>query len=420
MEENISKIARRVVVTGIGTVNCTGLTVEESWANIVAGKSGLGTLTLTDTSKINVHIGGQAWGFDPTKYMDPREARRRDRFCQLAVAATRMALDHSGLIVTEDNADDIGCIYGTGAGGLSSFAEFSRIFEREGSRKLHPFAVPMVLNDSASSSIAIDWNLRGPNVTPVSACAAGADAIGLAYRLIQIGDVRAVVTGGTEMPLNPMPMAAFDRLGAMSRNNDHPETASRPFDKNRDGLVMGEGAATLILEDLEFAQARGAHILAEIIGYGCTSDAFHVTAPAENGVGAAKAMQRALRDADLTPQDIDWISPHATSTPMNDKFETAAIKSVFGEQAYRIPISGTKAMTGHMMAATGALEVIFGIKAIETGWIPPTINLDTPDPDCDLDYVPHQARQVTVNTFMSNAFGFGGHNSVLIFKRFVA
>jgi 3-oxoacyl-[acyl-carrier-protein] synthase II len=416
----MSDKSRRVVVTGIGTVNCTGLTVEESWTNIVAGKTGLGTLTLVDTSRINVHIGGQAWGFDPTKYMDPREARRRDRFCQLAVAATRMALDHSGLAISEDNADDIGCIYGTGAGGLQSFAEFSKVFEQEGSRKLHPFAVPMVLNDSASSSIAIDWNLRGPNVTPVSACAAGADAIGLAYRLIQMGDAHTIVTGGTEMPLNPLPMAAFDRLGAMSRNNDHPQAACRPFDKDRDGLVMGEGAATLILEDLGTARARGAHILAEIVGYGCTSDAFHVTAPAENGIGAAKAMKRALCDAGLTPQDIDWISAHATSTPLNDKFETAAIKSVFDEQAYRVPISGTKSMTGHMMAATGALEVIFGIKAIETGWVPPTINLDTPDPECDLDYVPNQARQVTVNTFMSNAFGFGGHNSVLIFKRFAA
>jgi len=409
---------RRVVVTGVGAVSCLGLTAEDSWASALAGKSGLGTLTVTDTSRINVHMGGQAWGFDPTQYMDPREARRRDRFCQLAVAAARMALDHSGLPITEDTADDIGCIYGTGAGGLQAFAEFSKVFEQEGSRKLHPFAVPMVLNDAASSAIAIDWNLRGPNITPVSACAAGADAIGLAYRLIQIGDARAVVTGGTEMPFNPLPMAAFDRLGAMSRDNDHPKTACRPFDKNRDGLVMGEGAATLILEDLAFAQARGAHILAEIVGYGCTSDAFHVTAPAENGIGAAKAMRRALADASLTPQDIDWISAHATSTPLNDKFETTAIKSVFGERAYQIPVSGTKAMTGHMMAATGALEVIFGIKAIETGWVPPTINLDTPDPDCDLDYVPNQARQVTVNTFMSNAFGFGGHNAVLIFKRF--
>jgi 3-oxoacyl-[acyl-carrier-protein] synthase II len=409
---------RRVVVTGIGTVNCIGLTVEETWAGVLAGKCGLGQIDLYDTSALNVHIGGQVWGFDPAKYMDPRDARRRDRFCQLAVAATREALDHAGLKITEDNADDIGCIYGTGAGGLQSFVELTHIFDKEGPRRLHPFAVPMVIDDSASSAIAIDFNLRGPNFAPVSACAAGADAIGLAFRLICNGDVQAVVAGGAETPLHALPMAAFDRLGAMSRNNDHPKTACRPFDKNRDGLVMGEGAATLILEELHFAQARGVKILAEVVGYGCTSDAYHVTAPAENGIGAAKAMRRALKDAGVTPADIDWISPHATATELNDKFETAAIKSVFGERAYHIPVSGTKAMTGHMMAATGALETIFGIKAIETGCIPPTINYETPDPECDLDYVPHQARQVTVNTFMSNAFGFGGHNAVLIVKRY--
>ncbi|CAG0936095.1 3-oxoacyl-[acyl-carrier-protein] synthase II [Thermoflexales bacterium] len=410
--------ARRVVITGLGTVNCTGLTIEESWANVLAGKSGIGYFDLYDASALNVRIGGQAWGFDPTKYMDAREARRRDRFCQLAVAATRQALDHAGLKITEDSADEIGCVYGTGAGGLQSFAEFIHVFDKEGHRRLHPFAVPMVLDDSASSAIAIDWNLRGPNFAPVSACAAGADAIGLAYRLICNGDAQAIVAGGTEMPLHALPMAAFDRLGAMSRNNDQPQMACRPFDKHRDGLVMGEGAATLIMEELSFAQARGAQILAEVVGYGCTSDAFHVTAPAENGIGAAKAMRRALCDAGLTPADIDWISPHATATDLNDKFETAAIRSIFGECAERIPVSGTKAMTGHMMAATGALEVLFGIKAIETGWIPPTINYETPDPECSLDYVPNQARQVTVNAFMSNAFGFGGHNSVLIFRRY--
>src|SRR5512139_2053226 len=409
---------KRVVVTGMGTVNCTGLTIEESWANVLAGKSGIGYFDLYDAAALNVRIGGQAWGFDPAAYMAPRDARRRDRFCQLAVAATRQALENAQLQVTEDNADDIGCVYGTGSGGIQSFFELTRVFATEGPRRLHPFAIPMVIDDSAASAIAIDWNLRGPNFAPVSACAAGADAIGLAFRLIQDGDAQAIVAGGTEMPLHALPMAAFDRLGAMSRNNDHPRTACRPFDKNRDGLVMGEGAATLILEELRFARARGAHILAEIAGYGCTSDAFHVTAPAENGIGAAKAMRRALHDAGLTAVDINWISAHATATDLNDKFETAAIKSVFSEHAYRVPISGTKALTGHMMAATGVLETLFGIKAIETGWVPPTINYETPDPECNLDCVPNQARQVTVNTFMSNAFGFGGHNGVLIFKRY--
>ncbi len=414
----MNPVKRRVVVTGLGTVNCTGLTVEESWSSVVAGRSGLGQVDLYDTSALNVHIGGQAWGFNPANYMDAREARRRDRFCQMGVAATRQAIEVARLVIAEDNADDIGCIYGTGSGGLLSMVELTHTFDQEGPRRLHPFAIPMVIDDSAASAIAIDWNLRGPNFAPVSACAAGADALGLAFRLIQFGEVKAVVAGGAEMTLHALPMAAFDRLGAMSRNNDHPKTACKPFDKNRDGLVMGEGAATLILEDLEFARARGASILAELVGYGCTSDAFHVTAPADNGIGAAKAMQRALRDANLTPADIDWISAHGTATALNDKFETAAIKSVFGERAYRIPVSGTKAMTGHMMAATGALEAIFGIKAVETGCIPPTINYDTPDPECDLDYVPQTARNLTVNTFMTNAFGFGGHNSVLIFKRF--
>jgi beta-ketoacyl-acyl-carrier-protein synthase II len=411
---------RRVVVTGMGTVNSTGLTVEESWTNIVAGNSGIGRVDLYDTSALNVHIGGQVRGFDPAKYMDSRDARRRDRFCQLGVAATRQALEDAQLPITGDNADDIGCLYGTGSGGLQSFVELVNVFHKDGPRRLHPFAIPMVIDDSAASAIAIDWNLRGPNFAPVSACAAGADAIGLALRLIRAGDARAIVAGGTEMPLHALPMAAFDRLGAMSRNNDHPQAACRPFDKNRDGLVMGEGAATLILEELHFAQARGARILAELVGYGCTSDAFHVTAPAENGVGAAQAMRRALNDAGLAPTDIDWISAHATATDLNDKFETTAIKSVFGEHAYRVPVSGTKALTGHMMGATGVLEAVFGIKAIEMGCVPPTINYETPDPDCDLDYVPNQARQVTVNTFMSNAFGFGGHNAVLIFKRYSA
>jgi beta-ketoacyl-acyl-carrier-protein synthase II len=417
MESMIDQ-TRRVVVTGMGTVNCTGLTVEESWANVLAGNSGIGHFDLYDASALNVRIGGQAWDFDPAKYMDPRDARRRDRFCQLAIAATRQAIEHAGLQITEDNADDIGCIYGTGSGGLQSFVEIAHVFDKEGPRRLHPFAIPMVIDDSAASAIAIDWNLRGPNFAPVSACAAGADAIGLAFRLIRGGDAQAIVAGGTEMPLHALPMAAFDRLGAMSRDNDHPKQACRPFDKNRTGLVMGEGAATLIVEELRFAQARGAPILAEIVGYGCTSDAFHVTAPAENGIGAAKAMRRALNDAGLTPADIDWISPHGTATDLNDRFETAAIKSVFGERAYHVPLSGTKALTGHMMAATGALESILGIKAIETGWVPPTINYETPDPECDLDVVPNQARPVTVNTFMTNAFGFGGHNAVLIFKRY--
>ncbi len=411
---------KRVVITGSGAVSPIGLTVEDNWQNVLAGKSGIGPITLFDSSPLGVHIAGELKGFDPANYMDAKEARRRDRFIQMAVAATRMALEQSELIINDANTNDIGCIYGTAVGGLKTYYDMVHTLDTGGPRRLPPFAIPSTICDGASSAISIDWGIRGPNFAPVSACSAGSDAIGLAYQAIQLGQCTAIVTGGTESPIIITGMAAFDRLGAMSHNDAHPERACKPFDKNRDGLVMGEGAATLILESLDYAMARGAKPLAEIIGYGATSDAFHVTAPAENGAGAARAIENALKDAGLQPQDIDWISAHATATSLNDKMESLAIKAAFGEQAYRVPISGTKAMTGHMMGATGALELIFGIKAIETGCVPPTINYDTPDPDCDLDYVPNVARAMTVNTVMSNAFGFGGHNSVLIVKRFEA
>ena len=409
----------RVVVTGMGTVNCTGSTVEESWANVVAGRSGIADITLFDHRECGVHFAGEVKNFDPAKYMDFKEARRRDRFCQMGVAAARMALDQAALVITEDNADEVGCIFGTGTGGMESYYQFVfSYYQGAGPRRIHPFAIPMVICDSAAGAMAIDWNLRGPNFAPVSACAAAADAIGLAYQAIQLGQAKAFVAGGSEATVHLVGILAFDRLGAMSHRNGDPAGACKPFDKNRDGIVMGEGAAALIVEDLEFAQARGAKILAEIVGYGATSDAFHVIAPAENGAGATRAMQRALRAARLRPPDIDWISAHGTATQLNDKVETTAIKDVFGEHAYQVPITATKPLTGHMMGATGALEVIFGIKAIETGMIPPTINYAMPDPECDLDYVPNVAREKRVDIFMSNAFGFGGHNAVLILKRF--
>ena len=414
-------MGKRVVITGMGTVNCTGLTVEESWANVIAGRSGVAPITLFDHSECGVHFAGEVKNFDPAIYMDFKEARRRDRFCQLGVAAAHMALDQAALTITEDNADDVGCIFGTGTGGMESYYQFVQAYHQtEGPRRIHPFAIPMVICDSASGAIAIDRNLRGPNFAPVSACAAAADAIGLAYQAIRLGQAKAFVVGGSEAAVHFVGILAFDRLGAMSHRNDDPVGACKPFDKNRDGIVMGEGAAALVVEDLEFAQARGAKILAEVVGYGATSDAFHVIAPAENGVGARRAMQRALQDAQLLPRAIDWISAHGTATQLNDKYETTAIKEVFGDYAYQVPITSTKPLTGHMMGATGALEAIFGIKAIETGVIPPTINYETPDSDCDLDYVPNTARACQVDTFMSNAFGFGGHNAVLILKRYTA
>ncbi len=412
------KQTKRVVITGMGTVNSLGLTVEDTWSNLLAGKSGIAPITLFDSSVCNVHIAGEVHNFDPGRYMDPKEARRRDRFCQLAVAATQMALAEARLTITEDLADDIGCIYGTGTGGMGSFYEMMMTFFQDGVRRIVPYIVSMVICDSASDAIAIDWNLRGPNFAPVSACAAAADAIGLAYQAIKVGQAKAFVAGGSEAPIHRAGITTFDRLGAMSRRNDQLQRACKPFDRNRSGIVMGEGAATLILEDLEFAQARGATILAEIIGYGATADAFHLVAPAENGVGAERAIRRAICDAGIELDEIDWISAHGTATDLNDKYETAAIKRIFGEQAYRVPVSGTKAATGHMMGATGALEVIFGVKAIRDGWIPPTLNYETLDPECDLDYVPNLARQRNVKTFMSHAFGFGGHNAVLIVRRF--
>ncbi len=411
---------KRVVITGMGAVTPCGLTVEETWANMTAGKSGIGPITLFDSSPLAVHIAGEMKGFEPGNYMDFKESRRRDRFIQAAVAAARMAIEHANLKITPENSDEIGCFVGTAVGGLTTYYEAVLTLTSSGPRKLPPFSIPSTICDGGSSAISIDWGIHGPNFSPVSACAAGADAIGMAYQAIKLGQCQAVVAGGSEVPIMIVGMAAFDRLGAMSHNNDHPTEACKPFDKNRDGLVMGEGAGIVIVEDLDYALARGAEPLAELIGYGSTSDAFHVTAPAENGVGAARAMKFALKDAGLQPTDIDWLSAHATATALNDKYESMAIKSVFGEHAYKLPISGTKSMTGHMMGATGAVELILGIKAIECGLVPPTINYSTPDPECDLDYVPNTARAVKVDTFMSNAFGFGGHNSVLIAKRFVA
>jgi len=409
---------RRVVITGMGTVNPLGLNAESSWKNALAGVSVVGPITLFDSSSLQVHIAAELKGFDPTDYMDAKEARRRDRFAQLAIAAAREAVQQSGLTIDGDLANELGVYIGTGVGGLQSLFDAMKVVLDESPRRINPFIIPMVLDDGASSAVAIEYQARGMNFAPVTACAAGSDALGLAVRAIQRGETRVMLAGGAEAPIVFIGMAAFERTGACSRRNDDPAHASRPFDKNREGLVFGEGAAVFVLEDLDFALARGATPLAEIAGYGATSDAFHMTAPLEDGSGAARAMQKALRDANLTIHDVDWISAHGTATQLNDRMETLAIKSVFGEQAYNIPISGTKSMTGHIMGGTGAIEVVWCVKAIHDGVIPPTINYETPDPELDLDYTPNQARQHTVDVAMTNAFGFGGHNSVLIIKRY--
>jgi beta-ketoacyl-acyl-carrier-protein synthase II len=408
----------RVVITGMGTVNPCGLDVESTWDNLIHGRSGVGPITLFDPEPLNVKIAGEVKGFDPVNYMEGREARRRDRFAQFAIASATQAVKQAGLTIVESNADEVGVILGTAVGGLQSYFECVQTYLTQGPRRLNPFTMTMFICDSASAQIAINIGARGPNMAPVSACAAGADGIGLAYELILRGDAQAMICGGSEATVTPVGIAAFDRLGAMTRENDNPTRASRPFSADRSGLVMGEGAGVMVLETLENALARGAEPLAELAGYGSTCDAFHISAPLENGAGAAKAMAMALQHAGLRPEDVDHINAHGTATDLNDPMETKAIKMVFGGHAYTIPISGTKSMTGHMMGATGALEALLCVQAIRTGKVPPTINLTTPDPQCDLDYVPNVARDVPVRTAMSNAFGFGGHNAVLIIKRY--
>jgi len=410
----------RVVITGMGTVNPCGLDVESTWDNLIRGQSGIGPITLFDSSSLNVRIAAEVKGFDPTEWMDAREARRCDRYTQFATASTIQAIKQAGLTIDESNADDVGVIIGSAVGGFQSYFDCVETYIKHGPRRMNPFTMTMFIVDSAPAHIAISLGARGPNLAVVSACAAGADAIGLAYETIARGDAKAIICGGSEATVTPVGIAAFDRLGAMTRENDNPTRACRPFSADRAGLVMGEGAGIIILESLESALARGAEPLAEIIGYGCTCDAFHISAPLENGAGAAKAMQLALKHAGLRPEDVDYINAHGTGTALNDVMETRAIKTVFGPRAYTIPISATKSMTGHMMGATGALEAILCVQVIRTGCIPPTLNITVPDPECDLDYVPNAARQMAVRVAMSNAFGFGGHNAVLIIKRYEA
>jgi beta-ketoacyl-acyl-carrier-protein synthase II len=408
----------RVVITGMGTINPCGLDVDATWDNLLNGKSGVGPITLFDPAPLNVKIAAEVKGFDPANYMDGKEARRRDRFAQFAIASTVQAVRQARLTLDESNADEVGVIMGTAIGGMQSYFDCMETYIKQGPRRINPFTMTMFIADSASAQIAINLGARGPNMAPVSACAAGADGVGLAYELIMRGNATAMVCGGSEATVMPVGIAAFDRLGAMSRESDNPTQACRPFSGDRSGLVMGEGAGVLVLESLDSALARGAEPLAELAGYGCTCDAFHISAPLESGAGAAKAMTLALKHAGLRPEDVDFISAHGTATDLNDPMETRAIKTVLGEHAYKVPVSGTKSMTGHMMGATGALEAILCVQAIRAGKVPPTLNLNTPDPQCDLDYVPNVARDAPVRVAMTNAFGFGGHNSVLIIKRY--
>ncbi len=408
----------RVVITGMGTVNPLGLTVEESWKNVINGVSGVGPITLFDPSALNVHIAAEVKGFEPDQYMDSKEARRRDRFEQLAAAAAKEAVAASGLEITEANTGRIGVLVSSAIGGLKSLQDAVITNYTEGPRRVSPFLIPMLMPNGAAGMIAIDYQIKGPCFSVASACASGADGIGTALMMLKAGMIDAALAGAAESTVCSTGIAAFDRVGAMSRRNDEYSMAPQPFDKNRDGLVMGEGAAILVLETESHAKRRGANILAELAGYGATADAFHVTAPQENGAGGAAAMCMALASANATVDDLGYINAHGTGTMLNDQSETRAIKAAFGEKAYQVPISSTKSMTGHMMGATGALETIFCVQAVREGVLPPTIHYATPDPECDLDYIPNEAREKKIDLAISNAFGFGGHNAVLAIRKY--
>jgi 3-oxoacyl-[acyl-carrier-protein] synthase II len=405
---------KRVVITGSGCISPLGNDVATMWSNILAGVSGVGLISHYDTSRFKVKIGAQVKDFDAVALFGPRDTRRMDRFVQFAMAATLQAVNQAGLSITDSNRDRIGVILGSGIGGMNTLYEQMEVFFRRGPDRVSPFLVPMMLPDTAAGMVAIQMGVRGPNMAIVSACASGTNAIGEAAEVIRRGAADVVISGGSEAVIVPIAMAGLGVMNALSTRNEEPERASRPFDKDRDGFVMGEGAGILILESLEHAQDRSAQILGEICGYGASNDAYHIAAPAENGAGAALCMRCALQDAGFSPLDIDYINAHGTSTPLNDKSETQAIKDVFGDFAYKIPVSSTKSMTGHLLGAAGALEGVICVKVLQEGVLPPTINYEIPDPECDLDYVPNHARQAEVTHIMSNSFGFGGHNATII------
>jgi 3-oxoacyl-[acyl-carrier-protein] synthase II len=364
-------------------------------------------------------IAGEVDGFDPAQFLDRKEIRHTDRFVQFSLAAAYQAIEQADLKINDSNAGDIGTIIGVGLGGLDTVLDEHLVLNERGARRVSPFLIPMIIPDMASGEVAIRFGAKGPNFCTTSACASGSDAIGVSYEIIKRGDATAMITGGAESTINALGFAGFCAARALSTRNDDPQRASRPFDKDRDGFVLSEGAAVMVIEDLSFAIERGAAILAEIVGYGATGDAYHITQPAAEGEGGARAMAMALRKAGMSPQDIDYINAHGTSTPLNDKNETMAIKTVFGDYASKVPVSSTKSMTGHLLGAAGAVEAVACVLAITQGVIPPTINYTTPDPECDLDYVPNVARRVDVKSALSNVFGFGGHNSTLIFRKFI-
>jgi 3-oxoacyl-[acyl-carrier-protein] synthase II len=410
---------RRVVVTGMGAITPVGNDVATTWRSLIEGKSGTAPITKFDASNFPVKFAAEVKGFNPLDFMDRKEAKRADQYTQYAVAAARQAMTNAGLVERNGmDPDRIGVIIGSGIGGLKSFEEQHDVYRERGVGKISPFFIPMFIADIAAGIVSMMFNAKGPNYATVSACATSAHAIGDAYRTIQYGDADVMITGGAEATVTPMAIGGFANMKALSERNDSPETASRPFDATRDGFVMGEGAGVLILEELEHALARGATIYAEIVGYGATGDAYHLTAPAPDGEGAQRAMKRALKDAGLEPKDIQYINAHGTSTPANDFNETRAIKAVFGDYAKKVNVSSTKSATGHMLGAAGAVEAVVSAMVVGTGIIPPTINYQNPDPELDLNYTPNKSVERDVNAILSNSFGFGGHNTTLAIKRF--
>ncbi len=409
---------RRVVITGLGLVTPLGTGLEKTWEALLQGKSGVRRITHFDATGFPTQIAAEVSDFDPSAFIEIKEQKKMDRFIHFAVASAQMALDNSGLKITEDNADRVGVIVGSGIGGLPAIEHYHKVLLEKGHRRVSPFFIPMLIINLASGQISIRFGAKGPNSSVVTACASGSHAIGDAFKIIQRGDADAMIAGGTESVITPLSMAGFNAMKALSTRNNEPEKASRPFDRDRDGFIMGEGSGMVIMEDLDHAVGRGARIYAEIVGYGMTSDAYHITAPAPNGEGAARCMAVALKDAAITPDAVDYINAHGTSTKYGDEIETVAIKTVFGDHAYRVAVSSTKSMTGHLLGAAGGVEAVISVLSIARGLVPPTINLDNPDPECDLDYVPHKHRKMDVNIAMSNSFGFGGTNACLVFKRY--
>jgi len=410
---------RRIVITGMGAVTPLGLNVDSTWANVIAGKSGVSRITSWEVSDFDSQIAGEVKGFDPKLYFaTEKEARKADRFSQLAMASAKEAVQHAGLDLEKLQLERIGVLMGSGIGGLKTLDQQKEILMARGPGRISPFMIPMMISNMAGGLIAIEFGFQGPNFTVVTACASSNNSIGEAWRLIRDNEADVILAGGSEAACSPLGMGGFSAMKAMSTRNDEPERASRPFDQNRDGFVLGEGAGTVVVEELEHAKKRGATILAELTGYGLSCDAYHISSPAPGGAGAVKAMQKTLARAGVNPGEIGYINAHATSTSVGDIAESEAIQTVFGEQATKIPVSSTKSMTAHLLGAAGAVELIFCIKAMETGIIPPTINLENVDPACQLDYVPNVAREKKIDCAMSNSFGFGGHNATVLVQRF--